>query len=108
MQVLYFVTETVGVEYCKPATLFLFGSYTIGKERLYLEVGHFLQRKARVLACRATRPALHHLPSSECASMCDRNALLCALVLVQPMQSLHDAGISPATKGLVRWCSSGC
>lgn len=44
-QVLQFVLEAVRAEAFNPATLFLFGSYTIGKERLFLEVARILQRK---------------------------------------------------------------
>ena len=46
-QVLQFVLEAVRAESFNPATLFLFGCYTIGKERLFLEVARILQRKAR-------------------------------------------------------------
>jgi DNA cross-link repair 1A protein len=52
-QVLQFVLEAVRAESFNPATLFLFGSYTIGKERLFLEVARILQRKARAPACHA-------------------------------------------------------
>lgn len=45
MQVLQFVLEAVRAEAFNPATLFLFGSYTIGKERLFLEVARILKRK---------------------------------------------------------------
>ena len=37
--------EAVRAEAFNPATLFLFGSYTIGKERLFLEVARILKRK---------------------------------------------------------------
>ena len=47
LQVLQFVLEAVRAESFNPATLFLFGCYTIGKERLFLEVARILQRKAR-------------------------------------------------------------
>ena len=46
-QVLQFVLEAVRAEAFNPATLFLFGSYTIGKERLFLEVARILKRKVR-------------------------------------------------------------
>ena len=42
---LQFVLEAVRAEAFNPATLFLFGSYTIGKERLFLEVARILKRK---------------------------------------------------------------
>lgn len=45
MQVLQFVLDAVRAEAFNPATLFLFGSYTIGKERLFLEVARILKRK---------------------------------------------------------------
>lgn len=44
-QVLQFVLEAVRAEAFNPATLFLFGSYTIGKERLFLEVARILKRR---------------------------------------------------------------
>ncbi|BDA41683.1 DNA cross-link repair 1A protein at C-terminar half [Coccomyxa sp. Obi] len=50
LQVLQFVLEAVRAEAFNPATLFLFGSYTIGKERLFLEVARILQRKVYVSA----------------------------------------------------------
>ena len=37
--------EAVRAETFNSNTLFLFGSYTIGKERLYLEVAHALGAK---------------------------------------------------------------
>ena len=55
-QVLQFVLEAVRAESFNPATLFLFGSYTIGKERLFLEVARILQRKA---GCAGLPPPLH-------------------------------------------------
>ena len=48
VQVLHFVLEAVRAEAFNPATLFLFGSYTIGKERLFLEVARILKRKVRL------------------------------------------------------------
>ena len=44
-QVLQFVLEAVRAEAFNPATLFLFGSYTVGKERLFLEVARILKRR---------------------------------------------------------------
>lgn len=44
-QVLAFVTDAVQAESFNPSTLFLFGYYTIGKERLFLEVARILNRK---------------------------------------------------------------
>jgi len=46
-QVVQFALEAVRAEAFNPGTLFLFGCYTIGKERLFLEVARALQRKAR-------------------------------------------------------------
>jgi hypothetical protein len=43
MHVLQFVLEAVRADAFNPATLFLFGSYTIEKERLFLEVARILQ-----------------------------------------------------------------
>ena len=51
VQVLHFVLEAVRAEAFNPATLFLFGSYTIGKERLFLEVARILKRKVRLCYC---------------------------------------------------------
>jgi hypothetical protein len=49
-QVVQFALEAVRAEAFNPGTLFLFGCYMIGKERLFLEVARALQRKARHLA----------------------------------------------------------
>ncbi|KAK9843634.1 hypothetical protein WJX81_000325 [Elliptochloris bilobata] len=49
-QVVQFVLEAVRAEAFNPGTLFLFGCYTIGKERLFLEVARALQRKVYVSA----------------------------------------------------------
>ena len=62
--VLRFVLDAVRAETFNDArTLFLFGSYTIGKERLFLEVARQLGKKARKCpftnaACRS-RPDQH-------------------------------------------------
>ncbi len=45
VQVLKFVIDAVKAEAFNPGTLFLFGAYTIGKERLFLEVARALKRK---------------------------------------------------------------
>jgi DNA cross-link repair 1A protein len=45
VQVLQFALNAVKAEAFNPSTLFLFGSYTIGKERLFLEVARALERK---------------------------------------------------------------
>lgn len=51
-EVLKFVLDAVRAEAFNGArTLFLFGSYTIGKERLFLEVARQLGKKVR-----------HHMP----------------------------------------------
>ncbi|KAJ7546668.1 hypothetical protein O6H91_08G049800 [Diphasiastrum complanatum] len=56
--VIQFVIDAIQAEAFNPKTLFLIGTYTIGKERLFLEVGKVLQRKVyigaakqRMLAC---------------------------------------------------------
>ena len=46
LQVLSFVLDAVKAEaFNEKRTLFLFGSYTIGKEKLFLEVARVLQQK---------------------------------------------------------------
>eukprot|EP00887_Chlorella_sp_A99_P008123 scaffold12.g8123.t1 len=49
-EVLQFSIDAVKAEAFNPKTLFLFGSYTIGKERLFLEAARVLQRKIYVSA----------------------------------------------------------
>lgn len=39
--------DAVKTESFNPRTLFVFGTYTIGKERLFLEVAHALGRKVQ-------------------------------------------------------------
>lgn len=47
LQVLRFVLDAVRAEaFNEKRTLFLFGSYTIGKEKLFLEVASILKQKA--------------------------------------------------------------
>ncbi|KAF6174296.1 hypothetical protein GIB67_040789 [Kingdonia uniflora] len=46
--VIQFVIEAIQAEAFNPRTLFLIGSYTIGKERLFLEVARFLRKKVYV------------------------------------------------------------
>ncbi|KAJ1289820.1 hypothetical protein BS78_02G194100 [Paspalum vaginatum] len=43
--VIQFVIEAIQAEAFNPKTLFLIGSYTIGKERLFMEVARLLQKK---------------------------------------------------------------
>lgn len=43
--VIQFVVESIQAEAFNPKTLFLIGSYTIGKERLFLEVARVLRQK---------------------------------------------------------------
>lgn len=50
LQVLSFVLDAVRAEaFNEKRTLFLFGSYTIGKEKLFLEVARVLQQKVHNL-----------------------------------------------------------
>ncbi|KAK9863457.1 hypothetical protein WJX84_005818 [Apatococcus fuscideae] len=55
-QVLQFVVDAVKAEAFNPRTLFLFGTYTIGKEKLFLEVARALNKK--VYVSRAKRQVL--------------------------------------------------
>ncbi|XP_050364634.1 DNA cross-link repair protein SNM1 [Argentina anserina] len=48
--VIQFVIDAIQAETFNPRTLFLIGSYTIGKERLYLEVARVLRKKIYVTA----------------------------------------------------------
>ncbi|KAI3915165.1 hypothetical protein MKW98_011510 [Papaver atlanticum] len=50
--VIQFVIDAIQAEAFNPKTLFLIGSYTIGKERLFLEVARCLQRKVYVGAAK--------------------------------------------------------
>lgn len=45
LEVIRFAVDAVRAEAFNPRTLFLFGSYTIGKERLFLEVARQLRMK---------------------------------------------------------------
>ena len=47
VEVIRFAVDAVRAEAFNPRTLFLFGSYTIGKERLFLEVARQLRLKVR-------------------------------------------------------------
>ena len=46
VEVIRFAVDAVRAEAFNAKTLFLFGSYTIGKERLFLEVARQLRMKA--------------------------------------------------------------
>uniref|UniRef100_A0A7C8YBF7 DNA repair metallo-beta-lactamase domain-containing protein n=1 Tax=Opuntia streptacantha TaxID=393608 RepID=A0A7C8YBF7_OPUST len=50
--VVQFVIEAIQAESFNQKTLFLIGSYTIGKERLFLEVAHVLRKKIYVTAAK--------------------------------------------------------
>ncbi|KAH1056924.1 hypothetical protein J1N35_034989 [Gossypium stocksii] len=50
--VIQFVIEAIQAEAFNPKTLFLIGSYTIGKERLFLEVARALRRKVYITAAK--------------------------------------------------------
>ncbi|KAG5030876.1 hypothetical protein JHK85_014858 [Glycine max] len=50
--VIQFVIDAVQAETFNPKTLFLIGSYTIGKERLFLEVARSLRKKVHVTAAK--------------------------------------------------------
>ncbi|XP_004501410.1 uncharacterized protein [Cicer arietinum] len=50
--VIQFVIDAIQAEAFNPRTLFLIGSYTIGKERLFLEVARSLRKKVYVTAAK--------------------------------------------------------
>ncbi|KAL5559585.1 hypothetical protein UlMin_035796 [Ulmus minor] len=50
--VIQFVIDAIQAESFNPKTLFLIGSYTIGKERLFLEVARVLRKKVYVTAAK--------------------------------------------------------
>ncbi|XP_020206250.1 DNA cross-link repair protein SNM1 [Cajanus cajan] len=50
--VIQFVIDAIQAEAFNPKTLFLIGSYTIGKERLFLEVARSLRKKVHVTAAK--------------------------------------------------------
>lgn len=50
--VIQFVIEAIQAEAFNPKTLFLIGSYTIGKERLYVEVARVLRKKVYINAAK--------------------------------------------------------
>ncbi|KAK3133418.1 hypothetical protein QOZ80_6AG0536310 [Eleusine coracana subsp. coracana] len=50
--VIQFVIDAIQAEAFNPKTLFLIGSYTIGKERLFMEVARLLQKKIYVGAAK--------------------------------------------------------
>ncbi|GMN63276.1 hypothetical protein TIFTF001_032345 [Ficus carica] len=50
--VIQFVLDAIQAETFNPKTLFLIGSYTIGKERLFLEVARVLRKKVYVSAAK--------------------------------------------------------
>ncbi|CAK0744358.1 hypothetical protein CVIRNUC_001541 [Coccomyxa viridis] len=83
LQVLQFVLEAVRAEAFNPATLFLFGSYTIGKERLFLEVARILKRKVYVSAAKRKVMEALNLPQEYKALLTtdDKAALLHAVPL---------------------------
>ena len=60
---LRFVLDAVRAEgFNSKRTLFLFGSYTIGKEKIFLEVARTLKRKVRPQHARTTLPAAADVP----------------------------------------------
>ncbi|RDX83704.1 DNA cross-link repair protein SNM1, partial [Mucuna pruriens] len=50
--IIQFVIDAIQAEAFNPKTLFLIGSYTIGKERLFLEVARSLRKKVHVTAAK--------------------------------------------------------
>lgn len=64
-EALQFVIDAVKAEDFNPKTLFLFGSYTIGKEKVYLEVAKALKRKIYVSATKKKILDCLQLPPEE-------------------------------------------
>ena len=84
--VLRFVLDAVRAEMFNDArTLFLFGSYTIGKERLFLEVARQLGKKVR-----NTRRRLATAP--------------CSIVSAQQQRAIQPAGVSVNMAATYCWC----
>ncbi|XP_068660538.1 DNA cross-link repair protein SNM1 isoform X2 [Aristolochia californica] len=63
--VIQFVIEAIQAETFNPKTLFLIGSYTIGKERLFLEIARFLRRKIYVGAAKLKLLGCMRLPEED-------------------------------------------
>ncbi|CAL5219219.1 g1011 [Coccomyxa viridis] len=86
LQVVQFLLEAVRTEAFNPATLFLCGSYTIGKERLFLEVARILKRKVYVSVAKRKIVEALNLPAEYKALLTtyDRAALLHAVPLPRP------------------------
>jgi DNA cross-link repair 1A protein len=66
-EALNFAVDAVKAEAFNPKTLFLFGSYTIGKERLYLQAAKVLGCKIYVSATKKKILDCLHLPPDEAA-----------------------------------------
>ena len=96
MQVLGFVLDAVRAEAFNEArTLFLFGSYTIGKEKLFLEVARTLKQKV-TLCCLLGRPRLCLLHCVLCDAGCKCMTRLLLPVSLPAVNSVtvsskHDA-----------------
>ncbi|KAJ3705836.1 hypothetical protein LUZ61_009541 [Rhynchospora tenuis] len=63
--VIQFVIEAIQAEAFNPKTLFLIGSYTIGKERLFVEVGRLLKKKIYVGAAKMSVLRCLELPEED-------------------------------------------
>ncbi|KAL5697254.1 hypothetical protein ACHQM5_030890 [Ranunculus cassubicifolius] len=63
--IIQFVIESIQAETFNPKTLFLIGSYTIGKERLFIEVARTLQKKVYVGAAKLHTLKCLELPEED-------------------------------------------
>ncbi|KAL7600259.1 hypothetical protein Lser_V15G23498 [Lactuca serriola] len=69
--VIQYVLEAIQAEAFNPRTLFLIGSYTIGKERVFMEVARVLRKKIHVTAAK--------MRILECLGMCKEDMQLLTL-----------------------------
>eukprot|EP00878_Enallax_costatus_P029508 GHUV01032002.1.p2 GENE.GHUV01032002.1~~GHUV01032002.1.p2 ORF type:complete len:503 (+),score=218.02 GHUV01032002.1:4005-5513(+) len=86
-EVLDWVLRAVKAESFNPRTLFLFGSYTIGKERLFLHVASALKAKVYVAAAKRAVMGAINLPPEQAALLTTNH--LEANIHVVPMRQVN-------------------